>query len=214
MPTHTHKPDKHTCPESKATALQPQCATENSSAQQASDRRSPQIVLMAPSNRQTVWWVMTVVLAVMATALIMRLDDKAFLRSALAQSVDRGVLPIAGARGIHAFTGQLSSKTHGLFMLDVDAGTIWCYGLEKGRDGETRLRLVAARSWIFDRHLEEFNVAAPTPNEVRMMVQQQTSHASNVVGTHGNTVSQERTSELKPPSDVSKVALPKSKSGE
>ena len=140
----------------------------------------PAIIASAP-GRQTVWWAMTVVLAVIATALVMRLDDAVFSRSVLAQPGGTGVLPMAGARGIYAFSGPLSSKSYGLFMVDVDTGTVWCYELERGRDNETRLRLVAARSWIFDRYLEEFNVASPTPSEVQAMVQRQTSHAANAV---------------------------------
>jgi hypothetical protein len=38
--------------------------------------------------------------------------------------------------------------------------------------------LVAARSWIFDRFLEEFNVAKPTPGEVQLMVRQQRGNAA------------------------------------
>jgi hypothetical protein len=80
---------------------------------------------------------------------------------------------LVGARGIYAFSGQLTLKSFGLFMLDVDTGTIWCYELSKGTNDELLLRLVAARSWTSDRYLEEFNVADPVPGAVRMMVEQQ-----------------------------------------
>ncbi len=138
------------------------------------DSSTPQIVVMAPPQRQTVWWLLTVVLAVIATALIVRRDESAFVDAAVAQRV-AGVGQ-AGARGIYAFTGQLTAKTFGLFMMDVDMGTIWCYEMERGPQGEPRMKLVAARSWIFDRHLEEFNVAEPVPDAVRAMVQEQRSH--------------------------------------
>ena len=153
------------------------------------------VVAVAPPAPQTVWWAMTVVLAVIATALVMRLDDAVFSRSVLAQAGGTSVLPMAGARGIYAFSGPLSSKSNGLFMVDVDTGTVWCYELERGRDNETRLRLVAARSWIFDRYLEEFNVASPTPSEVQAMVQRQTSHAANAVNPPVSTAGANATPE-------------------
>ena len=74
---------------------------------------------------------------------------------------------MAGARGIYAFTGQLTSKSYGLFMLDVDSGTVWCYEFQRAANGEPQMKLVAARSWISDRYLEEFNVADPVPSAVQ-----------------------------------------------
>jgi len=133
------------------------------------DQGSPQIIVVPAQGRQTVWWVMTVLLAIIATALVMRWDESALSRSAWAQSSTIGAGPGSGARGIYAFTGQIGSRSYGLFMLDVDTGTIWCYEMSGGR----HLKLLAARSWIFDRYLEEFNVADPTPTEVRQLVEQQ-----------------------------------------
>jgi hypothetical protein len=128
---------------------------------------------------------LTVVLAVLATALILERDDALLLRSAQAQRLSGAGQ--AGARGIYAFTGQLTAKTFGLFMMDVDAGTIWCYEIDRGQHGELQLKLVAARSWIYDRYLEEFNVAEPVPGAVRAMVEQQRSHRSdqNAKGSGG-----------------------------
>ena len=74
---------------------------------------------------QTVYWVIAVLLAVIATALWVLPGDP-LLRTATAQNQ-----PLAGARGVFAFTGQLDRDRYGLFMLDVDQGTIWCYEMEK-----------------------------------------------------------------------------------
>lgn len=134
---------------------------------------TPRMVVMPPQNRQTVWWMMTVLLAVIATSLVMRWDTSPLARIAFAQASEGGAGPGLGARGIYAFTGQLSSKSYGLFMMDVDSGTLWCYEIAKGAQGEPHMKLVAARSWISDRYLEEFNVATPTPSEVRQLVEQQ-----------------------------------------
>jgi hypothetical protein len=127
------------------------------------------VVAAAPPRQQTVFWVIAVLLAVIATALVMRLDDRLASRLAMAQTAG---VP-AGARGIYAFTGQLTSKTYGLFMIDVDTGTVWCYEMLRGPNGEPQMVLVAARSWIFDRYLEEFNVGEPIPSAVQAMVRQQ-----------------------------------------
>ena len=111
---------------------------------------------------RAVWWVIAVSLALIALNLTFR--EGAMGQPALAQN-----LRSAGARGIFAFTGQLSPTAHGVFMVDVDAGTIWCYELV-AVEGVKKLRLVASRSWIHDRHLEEYNVDLLTPSDVEDMV--------------------------------------------
>ncbi len=72
----------------------------------------------------------------------------------------------ASAGGIMAFTGQIGKDTYGIIMIDVDAGTLWVY--QYRRTGQ--LKLVAARSWVYDRYLEEYNCAPPTPSEVAQIV--------------------------------------------
>ena len=132
------------------------------------------VVLVAAPGRQTGLWIITVLLAVIATAMVLRWDEATLTRSAWAQALNPGAGPGAGARGIYAFTGQLDSRSFGLFMLDVDSGTVWCYEMVRNRSSDpVFMRLVAARSWLYDRYLEEFNVAAPTPTEVRQLVEQQ-----------------------------------------
>ena len=115
---------------------------------------------------QTVYWVIAVLLAVIATALWVRPGDP-LLRTATAQNQ-----PLAGARGVFAFTGQLDRDRYGLFMLDVDQGTIWCYAFETVA-GARKLRLIAARTWIYDRYLQDFNCAEPDFREIQALVKQQ-----------------------------------------
>lgn len=138
----------------------------------ASEGSAVPIVIYQSSGRQTVLWLIAILLAIIATALVLRVDGLRLERSAAAQVEGLGT-GMVGARGIYAFSGQLTAKTFGLFMLDVDTGTIWCYELSRAANDELLLRLVAARSWVSDRYLEEFNVADPVPGAVRMMVQQQ-----------------------------------------
>ena len=115
----------------------------------------------APARSRYAHWLIAFFLGVIAACLLLRTDSP--LGSlALAQPSS-----LAGARGVFAFTGQLSKERYGLFMVDVDQGTIWCYELNDRK----HLNLVAGRSWRYDRYLEEFNVGEPKPDEVEKMVE-------------------------------------------
>jgi hypothetical protein len=116
---------------------------------------------------QTVYWIIALLLSVIATALWMR-PAGALLPTALAQNQPA----MAGARGIFAFAGPLERDQYGLYMLDVDQGTVWCYAFDNV-GGTTKLRLVAARTWIYDRYLQDFNCAAPDFRTVQKLVSQQ-----------------------------------------
>jgi hypothetical protein len=114
-----------------------------------------------PSN--TVLWVIAVLLAFIAGTLWNGRGGDPVLSAALAQNAP------AGARGIYAFTGQIDERSYGVFMLDVDAGTLWCYEIDS-EDGVRKLRLVAARAWMYDRLLRDFNVLPPNYLTVRDLV--------------------------------------------
>jgi hypothetical protein len=119
----------------------------------------------------TAQWVIALLLAVIATALWLRPDGLG-LPVASAQNP-----PMAGARGVYAFTGQFDHNKYGLFMLDVDQGTIWCYELQESA-GTHKLRLAAARSWVYDRFLQDFNCEKPDFRMVQELVAQQRSQSA------------------------------------
>jgi hypothetical protein len=121
--------------------------------------------VMPPRPMHTAHWIIAIALAVIATALWMR--PGAGMPVALGQNQG-----MAGARGVYAFTGQLDSSRYGLFMLDVDQGTIWCYEIEQV-DGVRKLKLVAGRTWTYDRYLQDFNCAKPDFRTVQQLVTQQ-----------------------------------------
>lgn len=128
---------------------------------------------------RTALWLIAVLLAFIAGNLATR-SGAGWLPAALAQ-----VQPLVGARGVYAFTGQLDSNRHGLFMLDVDAQTVWCYEIVTV-DGERRLRLIAARSWTYDRYLRNFNVDGLDWKAVQSLValeREQTAGASDPAGS-------------------------------
>ena len=124
------------------------------------------------------WLGVAAVSAAVAVWLIDRRPAPA-LEAAYAQTAAPAPL---GARGIYMCPAQLGSTTFGLYMIDVDAGTLWCYEYTPNQ-----LRLVAARSWIFDRYLEEYNVAGLRPADVAKLVQQQRSQRSRLEELGGNT---------------------------
>lgn len=110
-------------------------------------------------------WSIVALLALIAAGLWLRPDAGSGVALAQGQA-------LAGARGVFAFTGPLDREQYGLFMLDVDQGTIWCYAFDKV-DGVSKLRLVAARTWMYDRYLQDFNNAPPDFRMVQNLVSQQ-----------------------------------------
>ena len=111
-----------------------------------------------------VYWVIAVALAAIALNLWTR-SGESLPSAAFAQPVMSG-----GARGVFAFSGQLTKNTYGIYMVDVDAMTIWAYEYlsQKGC-----LRLAAARTWRYDRYLENHNVCDLPPDVVEQMVNDQ-----------------------------------------
>jgi len=73
-------------------------------------------------------------------------------------------------------------------MVDVDAGNVWCYEYVPERG---KLRLVAGRSFLYDRYLEEFNTESPTPSEVAQLVDRMRAHKVRQTDPHqASTASQ------------------------
>ncbi len=112
-----------------------------------------------------VWWVIAASLVVIATTLVLRSEELPFAGVALGQPATMG-----GSRGVFAFSGQLSKGSHGVFMVDVDAMTIWVYEYlpQKGC-----LRLAGARTWRYDRYLENHNICDLPPDIVKQMIEEQ-----------------------------------------
>lgn len=79
----------------------------------------------------------------------------------------------AGARGVFAFTGQLTKSTFGVYLVDVDAMTMWTYEYEPAR---SCLRLVSARTWRYDRYLENYNTCNLPPEVVEKMIEDQRAY--------------------------------------
>lgn len=77
--------------------------------------------------------------------------------------------PIAGGAGVFIMPAQLSSTQWGVYLLDVDNGTICVYQYNVAG---TQLQFVAARDYRNDRRLWNFNTR-PSPDDVRQLVEKQ-----------------------------------------
>jgi hypothetical protein len=64
---------------------------------------------------------------------------------------------------------QLGPNSYGLYLMDVDAGTICVY---KALPDNNHFRLMAARSFKYDRFLEDFNTEI-RPKEVQKLIEDQ-----------------------------------------
>ena len=135
------------------------------------DENTSQLPAVAPPGRRTphpVFWVIAAALVVIATTLVTRPDGVWGSPVAWGQPVSSG-----GGRGIFAFSGQLSKGVYGVYMIDIDAMTVWVYEYlpQKGC-----LRLAAARTWRYDRYLENHNICDLPPEIVERMVEEQRQH--------------------------------------
>ncbi len=94
------------------------------------------------------------------------LPDLVLDRAALAQAAPEGQ-PL-GARGIYMMPAQLGPNDFGLYLMDVDSSTICVY---QAIPQSSRFRLMAARSFKYDRFLEDQNNDKPTPKQVQQLVE-------------------------------------------
>jgi hypothetical protein len=87
--------------------------------------------------------------------------------------------PIAGGAGLFVMPAQFSINTWGCYLLDVDRETLCAYEFYPG---DKELRLIAARNFIFDRQLQDFNTV-PSPLDVQRLVNEEKS-SGRVIGSH------------------------------
>jgi hypothetical protein len=90
--------------------------------------------------------------------LLSRNDHPQFLPAAFAQRQQ----PIAGGAGLFVMPAQLSGNTWGCYLMDVDRGTLCVYQFIPGT---RQLQFVAARNFVNDRRLMNFNTT-PSPAEI------------------------------------------------
>jgi hypothetical protein len=144
--------------------------------------RNPQFTFTLPApaaspphprpSRSAVLWL--IALGLLANAAVLatrgRAPDITFDRAALAQATPSQTGQLLGARGIYMMPAQLGPMTFGLYLMDVDSGTICVYRAQP--DGN-RFTLMASRSFKYDRFLEDFNNDKPRPKDVQNLIEAQ-----------------------------------------
>ncbi len=104
-------------------------------------------------------WLVVVLLALVAGALAGQLLSGAAPASGQTGSPAR-------TQGVLAVAGQVTRDTYGLYLVDLRNSTICMY---QYLHGERCLRLMAARTFIYDRQLDSYNTK-PSPTDIAKMV--------------------------------------------
>lgn len=116
-------------------------------------------------NAHPVHWLIALCLVFLSVRELTRTGNAPLVDVAFGQPITSG-----GARNVFAFSGQLTKNTFGVYVVDVDAMTIWTYEYLGQRNC---LRLAAARSWRYDRYLENHNVCDLPPDAVEQLIEEQ-----------------------------------------
>ena len=77
-----------------------------------------------------------------------------------------------GEDRITVFPVQLERNTAGIVMVDKVDQTLWIYRINNSGPAHNRLELLAARSWKYDRLLQQYNSAEPKPEQIRLLLEQ------------------------------------------
>ncbi len=115
-------------------------------------------------SRMKIQWLLPVVIVV-SLSVVLFMYGQSGLPAARAQPqlAENGqilVIPI-----------QLERGNFGLAMVDTANQTLWVYQLNSTGPGYNRLQLLAARSWRYDRLLQQYNTADPKPQQVKMLLE-------------------------------------------
>jgi hypothetical protein len=123
---------------------------------------------MADSPRIGVYrgplYALAAAIVLLAGALLWRGDALPGESRALGQ-----IVPRAGGGGLYLMPGQLTSNAWGVYLLDTDTQALLVYRFEPAGD---RLELAAARSFVDDRALRDFNTWPPTREITRLIEQE------------------------------------------
>lgn len=110
-------------------------------------------------------WVLFFTLTVVVVGLV-------FLGNSRSESTVRAGTKVSNDTGSNTFAVpvQLSRDSYGLAMFDVSARTVWIYEFSNRGPAQTRLRLLAARSFQYDQLLTDYNTT-PGPKEIKDMLE-------------------------------------------
>jgi len=80
-------------------------------------------------------------------------------------------LPSGGDSRIIVVPVQLERDSYGIALVDTVGQKIWIYKLNSRGPAFNRLELFAARSWVYDKLLDQYNTAEPKPEQVRVLLE-------------------------------------------
>ena len=66
---------------------------------------------------------------------------------------------------------QIERDSYGLAMVDTLGQTLWVYELNSHGPAHNRLRLLAARSWRYDKLLQQYNTSEPKPEQIKILLE-------------------------------------------
>jgi hypothetical protein len=110
-------------------------------------------------------WANAILLAGILGVLLARGGGPSFMSAAMAQNQPQ----IAGGAGVYVMPGQLSRDMWGAYLLDVDRQTLVAYEYQPGIH---QLKFVAARTYKYDRDLQNMSTSPP-PEEIRRLVEKE-----------------------------------------
>jgi hypothetical protein len=96
-----------------------------------------------------------------------------FVGSKLGSPASAQAEPLRGNSEILVVPIQIERDKYGVAMVDTVGQTLWIYELNSMGPPHNRLRLLAARSWQYDRLLKQYNTAEPKPEQVRMLLEEE-----------------------------------------
>lgn len=89
----------------------------------------------------------------------------------LVPSAAQGQSDTAAKDGIMLVPVQIERELFGVAMVDTTTQTLWIYEFNSRALPYGRLSLWAARSWRYDRMLQQYNTAEPTPEQVKIILE-------------------------------------------
>ena len=110
-------------------------------------------------------WLIVILLSVIATCLLIEVG-------ATATTAHGEVAAAAGNRDIVVVPGQLAENTYGLYLVDLRQSTICVYQFVPHARNK-RFEFVAARTFVYDVLLDDWNNADPLPRDVKKIVASQ-----------------------------------------
>ena len=103
-------------------------------------------------------WVVVVLLAVIATALVMAIGLDPPTVHAQVSAADRN--------GVFVVAGKVTPETYGMYLVDTGKRRIVVY---QWLPNSRKIRLMAVRNYTYDLRLDEYNTE-PLPREIKKLV--------------------------------------------